>query len=55
MEKNTPHYKLKRVFELLDQDGVRATFSALADAAALDIDFAGMVAVVRQLGKEDFL
>jgi motility quorum-sensing regulator / GCU-specific mRNA interferase toxin len=54
MEKRTPHYQLSRVKVLIDEGKVRSTFSALAGAAALDIDFAGMVLVVAALTAKDF-
>jgi motility quorum-sensing regulator/GCU-specific mRNA interferase toxin len=54
MEKGTPHCKLSVVFKLLDQGCVRATASALAGAAALELDFAGMLGVVRTLTPKDF-
>ena len=54
MEKNTPHCKLAVVKTLVQAEKVRATFSALADAATLGFDFDGVVAVVMALKASDF-
>jgi motility quorum-sensing regulator / GCU-specific mRNA interferase toxin len=54
MEKQTPHCKLSRVFELLDAELVRATLTAQQNAAALELDFDDMLAVVRSLTTSDF-
>jgi motility quorum-sensing regulator / GCU-specific mRNA interferase toxin len=55
MEKQTPHCKLSRVFELIDAELVRATLTAQQGAAALDMDFDAMLAVVKALTTADFL
>lgn len=54
MEKSTPHCKLARVRYLLEAGHVRATFSAIAGAATLGLDFAAMVETVRTLTPADF-
>ena len=54
MEKSTPHCKLPRVKALLLEGKVRSTFTALAGAAALGMDFDGMLGVVRGLTTKDF-
>lgn len=54
MEKSTPHCKLARVRLLLEGGHVRATFSAIAGAAALGLDFLAMVDTVRTLKPTDF-
>jgi motility quorum-sensing regulator / GCU-specific mRNA interferase toxin len=54
MEKQTPHCKLTRVFELIDAELVRATLTAQAGAAALELDFDAMLSVVRALTTADF-
>jgi hypothetical protein len=47
MEKQTPHCKLAKVFELIDAELVRATLTAQQGAAALELDFDTMLVVVR--------
>jgi motility quorum-sensing regulator/GCU-specific mRNA interferase toxin len=54
MEKRTPHYQLLVVKMLIEQGKIRSTFSALAGAAALGLDFAGMVSVIAALTARDF-
>jgi len=54
MEKLTPHCRLWVVKSLVAAGRVRATFSALADGAALGMDFKEMVGVVRALTPQDF-
>jgi motility quorum-sensing regulator/GCU-specific mRNA interferase toxin len=54
MEKQTPHCKLPVVKALVEAGKVRATFTALAGGAALDLDFEGMVNVVMALTPQDF-
>ena len=54
MEKHTPHYPLSEVRACLQAGKVRATVTALADAAALDFDYPGMLAVIEGLTKQDF-
>lgn len=54
MEKRTPHCKLSMIKAMIAEGKVRSTQSALAGAAALGLDFEGMVAVVRELTPADF-
>ena len=54
MEKNTPHCKLVRVFELIALDQIRATYVALKGADDLDLVFDDMVAVISALTSVDF-
>jgi motility quorum-sensing regulator / GCU-specific mRNA interferase toxin len=54
MEKRTPHCQLVMVKRLVQEGKVRSTFSALAGAAALGIDFNGIVATVLALTPTDF-
>ncbi|MDR7150466.1 motility quorum-sensing regulator/GCU-specific mRNA interferase toxin [Hydrogenophaga palleronii] len=54
MEKSTPHCKLQVVKTLVSAGQVRSTFSALSGAAALGLDFDGIVAVVMALTPVDF-
>lgn len=54
MEKRVPHCKLAVVHALLAAGKVRTTASALAGAAALGVDFAGIVAIVGALTRRDF-
>lgn len=54
MEKRTPHCRLSVVKSLVEAGRVRATLSALAGGAALDLDFEGMLGVVRALTAYDF-
>jgi motility quorum-sensing regulator/GCU-specific mRNA interferase toxin len=54
MEKRTPHCKLSVIKAMIEEGKVRSTQSALAGAAALGLDFGGMVAVVRELTPADF-
>jgi motility quorum-sensing regulator/GCU-specific mRNA interferase toxin len=54
MEKRTPHCPLNVVKALIDAGKVRTTQSARVGAAALDLDFHAMLAVVRELTPGDF-
>ena len=54
MEKNTPHYKLVLVRKLLAEGRVRTTASALSGAAALGMDYAGMLAIIAALTSSNF-
>jgi motility quorum-sensing regulator / GCU-specific mRNA interferase toxin len=54
MEKQTPHCKLSRVFELVNAELVRTTFAAQQGAAALDMSFDDMLAVVLAPRSSDF-
>lgn len=54
MEKRTPHCQLSVIRALIEQGRIRSTFSALTGAAALGLDFDGMVAVVLTLTPKDF-
>jgi len=54
MEKHTPHCKLQGVKALVSAGQVRATWSALSGAAALGLDFDGIVATVLALTPADF-
>lgn len=54
MEKRTPHCPLEVVKTLVRAGKVRATFTALAGAAALGLDFAGILEVVLALTMRDF-
>lgn len=54
MEKSKPHCPLGVVKSLIEAGKVRTTHSARAGAAALDLDYAGMLAVVRALKPDDF-
>lgn len=54
MEKRKPHCSLANVRQLIEAGKVRSTQSALMGAAALGIDFAGIVNVVMALTAADF-
>ena len=54
MGKATPHCKLPVVKTLIEAGKVRSTQSALVGAAALGLDFAGIVAVILSLTPKDF-
>lgn len=54
MEKRTPHHPLSDVKMMLEAGKVRSTLSALAGAAALGIDFAGILEVLKALTPADF-
>ncbi|PWW46762.1 type II toxin-antitoxin system MqsR family toxin [Melaminivora alkalimesophila] len=54
MEKGVPHCKLSAVKALIEAGQVRATFSALSGGAALGLDFAGMIEVIKALTPRDF-
>ncbi len=54
MEKRTPHCKLQIVKAMVEAGKVRTTRTALRDAASLELDFSGMLAVVKALTPKDF-
>lgn len=54
MEKQTPHYPLSQVKELIEAGKVRSTKGALAGGAALGFDFKGILAVVAGLSSQEF-
>ena len=54
MEKRKPHCPLAIVHRLVGEGRVRSTASALSGAAAMDLDFDGMLDVVRILTVRDF-
>lgn len=54
MEKNTPHCKLAVIKGLIAAGKVKSTKSALAGAAALGLDFQGMLGVVQGLTTQNF-
>ena len=54
MEKRTPHCPLSVVKTLIDAGKVRTTQSARSGAAALDLDYRGMLAVIQALSPGDF-
>ncbi|MBI5506735.1 MAG: type II toxin-antitoxin system MqsR family toxin [Deltaproteobacteria bacterium] len=54
MEKRTPHCNPAVVKALVAAGKVRATVSALAGAAALELDLPGIVAVLEALTARDF-
>lgn len=54
MEKNTPHYRLPVINALIEQGKVKSTKGALAGAAALGLDFQGMLGVVQGLAQKNF-
>jgi len=54
MEKRTPHCKLHVVKAMVDEGKVPATVSALSGAAALGINFAGIIEVVTTLSAKNF-
>lgn len=54
MEKSTPHYKLPAIKILIEAGKVRSTMSALAGAAAMGIDYVGIIAVIMALTQKDF-
>jgi len=54
MEKHTPHYPLSEVKACIQAGKVRASTTAVMNAAALNFDFPGMVAVVESLTVQDF-
>jgi motility quorum-sensing regulator/GCU-specific mRNA interferase toxin len=54
MEKRTPHYQLSLVKMLVEERKIRSTYSALAGAASLGFDFAGMLIVIGALTPQDF-
>ena len=54
MEKRTPHCPLSVVKALIEAGKVRTTQSARSGAAALDLDYRGMLAVIQALTPGDF-
>ena len=54
MEKRTPHCPLSVVKTLIEVGKVRTTQSARSGAAALDLDYRGMVTVIQALTPDDF-
>lgn len=54
MEKRTPHCSLSVVKTLIKAGKVRTTQSARSGAAALDLDYRGMLAVIQALTPGDF-
>ncbi len=48
-EKNTAHYPLTQVKELIEEGKVSSTLTALQTAAALEYSFEDMVNVIREL------
>lgn len=54
MEKRIPHYPLAVIRALLHAGRVRATRTALGGAAAMGLDFIGMINVVEGLTTADF-
>ena len=54
MEKRTPHCPLCVVKTLIEAGRVRTTQSARSGAAALDLDYRGMLAVIQALTPGDF-
>ncbi len=54
MEKRTPHCPLSVVKTLIEAGKVRTTQSARSGAAALDLDYRGMLAVIQALTPGDF-
>ncbi len=54
MEKRSPHCRLAAIKSLVEAGKVRATWSALRDAAQLGLDFSGMLDVVMSLTTSDF-
>ncbi|AHK22075.1 mRNA interferase MqsR (plasmid) [Yersinia similis] len=54
MEKRTPHCKLSRIRELVQQGEITATNSALMGAAELGLSFQDMCDAVLSLSAKDF-
>ena len=54
MEKRTPHCPLSVVKTLIEAGKVRTTQSARSGAAALDLNYRGMLAVIQALTPGDF-
>lgn len=54
MEKRSPHYRLSQIKMLIEEGKIRSTFSALTGAAALGLDFAGMLSIISALTSKDF-
>jgi motility quorum-sensing regulator/GCU-specific mRNA interferase toxin len=54
MEKRTPHQSLSVVKAMVEAGKVSSTISALAGAAALGLEFDGMLAVILALRPSDF-
>jgi motility quorum-sensing regulator/GCU-specific mRNA interferase toxin len=54
MEKQTPHYNLSVVKQLIKAGHVSSTQSALTSATSLGFDFNGMCVVINALTSNDF-
>jgi motility quorum-sensing regulator / GCU-specific mRNA interferase toxin len=54
MEKRKPHCPLETVHSLIETEQVRATMSALRDAAAMGLAFDDMLDVINALTMADF-
>ncbi|ANN66792.1 type II toxin-antitoxin system MqsR family toxin [Bordetella bronchialis] len=54
MEKRTPHCRLAVVKSMVQTGQVRCTATALSGAAALGLDFSGMLDIVMRLSPSDF-
>ncbi|AKH64716.1 MULTISPECIES: type II toxin-antitoxin system MqsR family toxin [Photorhabdus] len=54
MEKRTPHCKLSVVKTLIEARKVRTTYTALAGANELGLEFSDMLAIVMALTPADF-
>jgi motility quorum-sensing regulator / GCU-specific mRNA interferase toxin len=54
MEKLTPSCPLSVVRKLIEEGKVRSTFSALAGAAALGLDYSEMLGIILTLTPKDF-
>ena len=54
MEKRTPHCPLSVIKALIEAGKIRTTQSARSGAAALDLDYRGMLAVIQALTPGDF-
>jgi len=54
MEKRSPHCKLHVIKKMIESGNVRSTRTALQGAAALDLNFAGMLEVVKALTPKNF-
>jgi len=54
MEKQTPHYPLSQVKELIAAGKVSSTRTALEGGASLGFDFKGILAIVAGLSGQDF-
>lgn len=54
MEKKRPHCKLDIVKNLIKQEKVRTTKTALIGAAQLGLDYSAMIEIILQLTPKDF-